>query len=126
MAAFVREVNQGRLADKVVVSTGALAAARTGLESVDKGGSVLFFAVPKPDEQLDIDINAFWRESKSVKVSYAAAPVDNAQALELIASGRVEVADMVTHRLPLDAIQEGFRLTVDGTESLKVIVLPQM
>ena len=124
VAGLVREVNDGRLADKVIVSTGALAAARTGLQCVEKGGTILFFAVPKPDEQLDIDINAFWRDSKSVKVSYGAAPIDNLQALDLIRSQRVVVEDMITHRLPLEEIQEGFRLTVDGTGSLKVIIEP--
>ncbi len=121
---FVRQVNGGRLADKVIVSTGALSAARTGLQSVEKGGTALFFAVPKPDEQLEIDINAFWRDSKSVKVSYGAAPVDNQQAQDLIIFGRVEVEDMITHRLPLEEIGEGFRLTCDGTASLKVIIEP--
>ncbi len=124
VAAFVREVNGGRLADKVIVSTGALSAAQTGLQCVEKGGTVLFFAVPKPDEELNIDINAFWRDSKSVKVSYGAAPIDNQQALDLIRTGRVEVEDMITHRLPLDDIGEGFRLTCDGTNSLKVIIEP--
>ena len=100
------------------------AAAQTGLMSVEKGGSVLFFAVPKPEVHLAVDINAFWRDSKSIKVSYAASPLDNAQALELIRSGRVEVADMVTHRLPLERIGEGFRLTCEGTQSLKVIMEP--
>jgi len=107
------------------VSTGSPAAAQTGLESVERGGSVLFFAVPKPEVHLDVDINAFWRDSKSIKVSYAASPLDNAQALELIRSGRVSVADMVTHRLPLDQIGEGFRLTCEGTGSLKVVIEPQ-
>ena len=124
ISAVVAEVNGGRLADKVVVSTGSPAAAQTGLMSVEKGGSVLFFAVPKPEVHLDVDINAFWRDSKSIKVSYAASPLDNAQALELIRSGRVEVADMVTHRLPLDRIGEGCRLTCEGTQSRKVIMEP--
>ena len=121
---FMRQVNEGRLADKVVVSTGSTAAAATGLNSVEKGGTVLFFAVPKPEDHLEVDINAFWRDSKSIRVSYAAAPVDNVQAMELIRSGRVKVDDMVTHRLPLDEIGEGFRLTCDGTHSLKVIIEP--
>ena len=58
---FVQEVNHRRLADKVIVSTGALTAAKMGLKSVDSGGTVLFFTVPRPEEQLELDINAFWR-----------------------------------------------------------------
>jgi len=125
LPAYLREVNGGRMADKVIISTGALAAAKSGLSCIDKGGTVLFFAVPKPDEQLAIDINAFWRDSKSIKVSYGAAPVDNLQALDLISSGRVVVDDMVTHRLPLSGIAEGFRLTCNGAQSLKVVIEPK-
>ena len=121
---FIRQVNGGRLVDKVVLCSGATAAAAMALASVDKGGTVLFFAVPRPEEKIEVDINAFWRESKSIKVSYAAAPVDNAQGLELIRSRRVEVDGMITHRLSLDEIGEGFRLAGDGSECLKVIIKP--
>ena len=122
--AFVREVNDGRLVDKVILCSGAMPAAETALAAVEKGGTVLFFAVPKPDERIAVDINAYWRDSISIKVSYAAAPIDNLQALELIRSGRVRVDDMITHRLPLDEIGEGFRLACAGAESLKVIIQP--
>ena len=122
--AFVREVNDGRLVDKVILCSGAMPAAETALAAVEKGGTVLFFAVPKPDERIAVDINAYWRDSISIKVSYAAAPIDNLQALELIRSGRVRVDDMITHRLPLDEISEGFRLACAGAESLKVIIQP--
>ncbi len=121
---FIRQVNGGRLVDKVILGSGAPAAAATALDSVDKGGTVLFFAVPRPEEKIAVDINAYWRDSKSIKVSYGAAPVDNLQALELIRSRRVEVGDMVTHRLPLEKIGEGFRLASAGTECLKVIIRP--
>lgn len=122
--ALVREANEGQLADKVIVCAGALAAAEQALECVDRGGTVLAFAVPKPGETVAVDFNRFWRDDVTIMPSYAAAPSDNALALELIRSGRVRVADMITHRLPLDEIQEGFRLASEGDECLKVIVEP--
>ena len=124
VTSFVREANDGNLVDKVIVCTGALSAAAQGLKSVDKGGTVLFFAVPKPDESIAVDINAFWRDDISVKVSYGAAPGDNEQALALINTGKVIVTDMITHRLSLDEIAEGFRLASEGNESLKVMIEP--
>jgi len=38
--------NCGRLADRVVISTGALSAAEAALQSVDRGGTVLFLPWP--------------------------------------------------------------------------------
>ena len=121
---FVRQANDGRLADKVIVCTGAVAALQQALESVDRGGVVLFFAVPKPGETLAVDFNRFWRDDVSFMPSYAAAPQDNATALELISSGRVVVNDMITHRLSLDEIGEGFRRASEADHCLKVIIQP--
>jgi len=46
-------------------------------------------------------------------------------AIDLIASKRVDVHSMITHRLPLAETQEGFRLVAEAGESMKVIVEPQ-
>ena len=122
--AFVRQCNDGRLVDKVIICTGAVAAVKQALHSVDRGGVVLLFAVPNPGETVAIDFNPFWRDDITFKPSYAAAPWDNATALELIRSGRVMVDDMITHRLSLDEIGEGFRLASEAEDCLKVIIEP--
>jgi len=121
---FVREVNDGQLADKVIICTGAASAVEQALSSVDRGGIVLFFAVPKPGETVAVDFNPFWRDDISFVPSYGAAPRDNATAMELIRSRRVIVNDMITHRLSLDEIGEGFRLASEADNCLKVIIEP--
>ena len=121
----IKEVNNGRLADKVVICTGALSAVKQALMSVDKGGTVMFFAVPTPDETVDIDFNPYWRDDISFITSYGAAPQDNQKALELIRAGNVNVKDMITHRLNLDEIAKGFELAGKG-EGLKILIKPNM
>ncbi len=119
----IKEVNNGRLADKVVICTGALTAVRQALKSVDKGGTVMFFAVPTPDETVDIDFNPYWRNDISFITSYGAALQDNQKALELISTGKINVKDMITHRLSLDEIGKGFELASRG-EGLKILIKP--
>lgn len=118
----LKELNENRVADVVIVCTGALPAAKQALKCVDKGGTILFFAVTKPDEKLQIPINDFWRNEIKIITSYGAAPNDLKESLELIKSKKINVKDMITHRLRFDEIQEGFRLVADAKESLKVIV----
>ena len=120
----IKDINNGRLADKVIVCAGALPAARQALESVDRGGTVLFFAVPNPGETLDIDFNPFWRNDISLKTCYGAAPLDNVQAMELIRAGNVDVKDMVTHRFSMEEIAKGFKAAGEGKNCLKVIIKP--
>ncbi len=118
----VKKANDGRLADKVIICTGAKSAAEQGLQAVDKGGCVLFFAVPKPGETIAIDFNPYWRDDISIKTSYGASPRDNKEALDLISSGKVNVDDMITHTLDIDEMKNGFKLASEGKDCLKVII----
>jgi len=121
----VREANEGRGADLVIVCTSALEACLQAMRSVERGGTVLFFAAPDPGTELPVPITEFWRDEVKLMTSYGSAPTDSAQALELIRAKRVPVAEMITHRLPLAEAVEGFRLVAAGGESLKVIIEPQ-
>jgi L-iditol 2-dehydrogenase len=120
----LRAVNQGRLADRVIVSTGSAAAAQQALELVDRGGVILFFAVPHPGDQLVIPINKFWRNDITLLTSYAADGADLTETIELLKNKRVAVTDMITHRLPLSETGTGFKLMEKADESLKVIIEP--
>ncbi len=121
--AFVAKHN-GRLADKAIICTGAIPAAEAALKSVDRGGTVLFFAVGKPGETIAIDFNPFWRNDISFKTCYGAAPLDNHQAMELLRTGSVVVDDMITHRYPITEIGAAFKTAAEPTGTLKVIVAP--
>ncbi len=122
--AVVRKVNDGRLADIVVLSAGALSAARTALASAERGGTILFFAVPKPGESVDVDFNPFWRDDITIKTCYGAAPIDNMQALDLIRHKTVTVTDMVTHRFGIDKIGEAFITGAKPDGCMKIIIEP--
>ena len=124
LPAAIREVTGGRLADKVIVCAGVLSAAQQALLAVDRGGTVLFFAVPNPGEMLSVDLTPFWRNDVRMKTCYGAAPLDNRQALDLITAGSVEVRDMITHRFGLADIAKGFRTAGAGKDCLKVIITP--
>ncbi len=114
----------GRKADIVILCTSSISAVEQAWRCVDKGGAVVFFAVPDPEKQVTIPINDFWTKEIRVLTSYYCGPPDLAEALELIASGSIKVDDMITHTLPLDEIERGFKLVMEGEESLKVIIRP--
>jgi threonine dehydrogenase-like Zn-dependent dehydrogenase len=48
------------------------------------------------------------------------------QAIDLISVGRIVVKDLISHRLPLNELEGGLHLVLDGKEpSMKVMILPQ-
>ena len=123
--ARLREVNDGRLADLVIVCTGAPPALQQALDSVDRGGTVLFFAPTEPGVNISVPVNdVFFRNDATLTTTYAGAPADLATALEMIGSGRVQVGQMISHRLGLEEAGLGFKLTAEAQSSLKVIIQP--
>jgi L-iditol 2-dehydrogenase len=120
----LKEVNDGRLADQVIVCTGATSAALSALDCVENGGTILFFAVPDPTVKLPVPINQFWRNEITIRTSYGAAPNDLEDSMRFLATKKLNVKDMITHRLCLSEAQEGFRLMAEAGQSLKVILEP--
>jgi L-iditol 2-dehydrogenase len=120
----VQSANRGRFADLVITCTGAPAAIAQGLNAVDRGGKVLFFAPTDPSAKIDLPFNALWREEVTMTSSYGGAPQDIRAAIELLRLGKLAVDDLITHRLPLEKAGEGFRLVASAQDSIKVILRP--
>jgi L-iditol 2-dehydrogenase len=126
LPARLRRVNRGHLADLVIVCTGAVSAIAQALKSVERGGTVLFFAPTNPGVTIPISITElFWRTEITLTSSYAGSPADHQTALELIRAGTVPVGQMITHRLGLAGTGLGFQLVTEAQNSIKVIIEPQ-
>ena len=120
----VREANDGLPADYVITCTGVPKAILQGLACVDRGGTVLFFAPSEPTVRIEIPFNAVWREEVTMTSSYGGSPRDILEAMELLATRRVAVADLITHTLPLVEAKKGFRLVAQARDSIKVVLRP--
>ena len=124
VSARLREINDGRLADLVVICAGACSAFTQAMQSVDRAGTVLFFAPTKPGVEISVPINDFWRNGITLMPSYGCSPQDIIVAIDLIRARRVPVHEMISHRLCLKDTGRGFQLVADARESIKVIVEP--
>jgi L-iditol 2-dehydrogenase len=124
VSSHLLKLNGNRLADRVIVCTGAIPALNTALQSVDCGGTVLFFAPTGPGVDLPIRFNDFWRNGITLTSTYGASPIDIATAIELISTQRITVNEMITQRLGLADTGAGFQLVTDARESMKVIIEP--
>jgi L-iditol 2-dehydrogenase len=124
--AHLRRAGNDRLADLVVICSGATSAISQALESVERGGTVLFFATTDPGVSVPISVNdLFWRNEITLTSSYGGSPADYAVALRLIQAGKIRVREMITHRLGLAETDLGFQLVARAQDSLKVIIKPQ-
>jgi L-iditol 2-dehydrogenase len=120
----LKKLNDGRLADQVFICKGGVSAALTAMECVDKGGTILFFAVSDPTVKIPVPMTEFWRNEITLKTSYGAAPRDLEESLAVLSQKKLNVVDMITHRFGIRQAAEGFRLMAESGKSLKVIIEP--
>jgi len=109
-------------ADRVIVCTGAQSAVNQAFRCVDRKGVILLFAIPA--KNIEIPNADFWRNELTLTSSYGAAPEDLEEAIKLIKDGKVKVKEMITHRLRLQNIKEGFKIVCEAKKSLKVVLTP--
>jgi L-iditol 2-dehydrogenase len=120
----IREINQGRLADLVIVCAGAISAYIQALQSVDRGGIILCFAPLEPGLNFVFPFFDFWNDGISLLSTYGGSPFDITTAIELIRAQRLPLREMITHRLSLAETGLGFQLVAEAKESIKVIIEP--
>ncbi len=121
----IKKHNNGNLADLVILCVGAPSAARQSLESVAAGGTILFFAPTEPGVEISFPLFDLWNKQIKMVSTYAGAPRDIDEAIDLIKTKKVKVTDLITHRFPLNEAEKGFKLTAQATNSIKIIIEPQ-
>jgi len=88
-----------------------------------RGRMVIFSGLPKENAVQPIDLNELHYREQTLVGAYGCVYRDGADALTLLASGNVPVADLITHRLPLWDIGQALDL-VERRESWKILLFP--
>ena len=109
-------------ADFVVIGPGHPDVIRQALAYVRPGGTALLFTPTPAGTATELDLHDLYFREVSLVPSYSCGPDDTRQAYELLRTGRVRVEGLVTHRFPLERVQEAYDTAHRGGAALKVLV----
>lgn len=121
-AARLQDLLKSNGADKVIVAAKDISAMNLGLRLVNKGGTVLFFATPHPDEFIKVFPSHLFFNEITITSSYSADHLDTRMALDLIAKGDVAAKKLISHYFPLENLSDAILQTASRKESLKCVV----
>ncbi len=121
-AGAARELSDGRGADHVVITAGGADLLPWAAALAREGGTLHFFA-GGPGDSLPLPLGTLYHRELTVTSTYSSSPATLARAFWLLAAGKVEVEQLITHRLPLEQLAEGVEL-MRRREALKVYVTP--
>lgn len=122
IAEGARRVSGGKGFDFVFVGPGKSGVVRSAYEAVAPGGTLLLFTMTPPGEEVALPGHDLYFREVSLVPSYSCGPDDTREALELLASRRVAVADLVTHRFPLESAPQAFARAKNPSDSIKVVI----
>ncbi|WP_213453680.1 zinc-dependent dehydrogenase [Rhizomonospora bruguierae] len=120
----IRKLTDGRGADVVITAAASGAAQEQAIAMAARQGRISFFGgLPKDNPVIACDSNLVHYRELTIVGANGSSPTHNAKALELIAAGAVPVADLITHRLPLDEALSAFDIVARGA-AIKVTIEP--
>jgi L-iditol 2-dehydrogenase len=122
--AQVHEATDGRGVERVIVAAPSKRAQAAALEMAARRARVVYFAgLPKSDPVTPFDANQLHYKELAVLGSYGATHRHYRITMEYLNRRRADLEGLVTHRLPLDRIAEGFGAIRSGA-GLKVVIEP--
>ncbi|MDC3132883.1 zinc-dependent alcohol dehydrogenase family protein [Flavobacteriaceae bacterium] len=111
--------------DVAVEFAGAIPALDFAFQAAKRGGTAVTAALPHPDARLQLSPVALVGMEKSLKGSYLGSCIpsrDIPAYIELYKSGRLPVEQLITHKIRLNEINEGFERLAKG-DAIRQIVL---
>jgi len=124
VAEQVLKLTDGRGADVVITAAASGRAQEDALRYTARQGRISFFGgLPQDAPTITCDSNLVHYRELTIVGANGSSPAHNARALELIASGAVPVADLITHRLPLSGVLDALDVVSRG-EAIKVTIEP--
>ena len=119
----VRARTGGRGADAVLVAVANPSVVTDALAAARPGGRVLLFAANDAVTKIEFPAAAVGIDEKEILGSYSAAVDIQESAADLVLKKKLPVMEIVTHRYPLDRIQEALELAARPTaQSLKILI----
>jgi 2-desacetyl-2-hydroxyethyl bacteriochlorophyllide A dehydrogenase len=110
--------------DVVIDATGAPPVLSQAVRLARPGGRILMFGVAPQGTKATIEPFEIFHKGLSIHASFTSRR-NSFQALDLIRSGAVAVADLVSHRLPLEGLEKGIGAIENKKENaMKVMVVP--
>ena len=116
----------GRGADAVIVATAAKGLVDQALKISRPGAKILLFAQTSAAERIEISGADICVGERVLFGSYSADVDLQAESARLVFSGELQLERLISHRVPLQRIEEGIHTALHPSEqSLKVVVRPQ-
>ena len=119
-----KEFTGGYGADVVIEAIGMPATWEQALKIVRKGGTVLEFGGCPPETEIKVSTEQLHYGETTVMGAFHTTPLHFKKALNLIASGTIDVRPLITNHMKLKDIKQAFETLATSKTDIKIAVSP--
>jgi threonine dehydrogenase-like Zn-dependent dehydrogenase len=124
LAASIREVNAGDLAERAIVATASENATQGALDVTGNGATIVYMGLAGPGDVVKLPMLASLAMDKTIRFSWL-YPNQWPNTIRLLREGIVDTSKIITHSIPLGEIDAGIRQVVARDDNvIKIIVKP--
>ncbi len=117
-----REATDGRGADVIIESVGALAVLGETMDLARIGGRIVPFGI-YTGTQAEMPFYQFYFKELSILNARAAFARDFPASIDLVASGKVRLEPLLSHALPIERADEAIHMLMEpGSDRMKVVL----
>ena len=125
--AAVMDATGGRGADVVVEAVGSRETFPLSVELAARGAHLIWFGLPEGTGPYPFSFGSFFRKGLTAYSNFGAQTELGLEsfrhAVRLITSGAIDVSPLLSHALPIEDVEQAFRIAHDRTENaLKVSI----
>ena len=113
---FIQDRHGGELADRAVTSTSSLAAIDLAMDVTGRASTVIIFGLPGDKDVIEMPALQCMLQDKTIRYSWL-APTSWPEAVESIATGKVKIDKIQSHRFPLEALADAIRKLRDREDN---------
>jgi L-iditol 2-dehydrogenase len=118
----LREATEGRGADVAMLTAGGGPLLTWVAARIRDGGHIHYFAGGE-GTTLPLPLADLYHRELTISATYSSSPTELREAFDLLATGKVRVDGLITHRLPLGQLAQGVEL-MRRHEAVKVYITP--
>lgn len=122
----VKQLTNGQGADATFVAVPNVHVWDQALALTGKGGTMSFTTPLHPDVNWPLNPASLWLREVTMNYTYSASHLETKAVMELIASGRLDVSSLITHRFALNQVPEAILQYKAAGQSIKQVILPHL
>ena len=108
--------------DLCIIANSDISCLNIAINTVRKGGTILFFGEPKANSRIKVDLSKIYSKEIKIITSYSSTNLNFQESIKKISENQINLSNLITHEFEFKNSVEAIKLANDGKNRIKVVI----